>query len=136
MPVYIRVVCSVLSGRAIRIDNIRPFPTTMDLQQDIHMGLMGHEAAFLRLVDKLTNGTKVEINETGTTLRFKPGYVTGGRVTHDCGTTRSLGWFIEALMPLALFSKAPFNLVLSGITNDNVDLSVDALKAVTLPLLK
>lgn len=59
MPVYIRVVCSVLSGRAIRIDNIRPFPTTMDLQQDIHMGLMGHEAAFLRLVDKLTNGTKV-----------------------------------------------------------------------------
>lgn len=33
-------------------------------------------------------------------------------------------------------SKAPFNLVLSGITNDNVDLSVDALKAVTLPLLK
>lgn len=33
-------------------------------------------------------------------------------------------------------SKTPFNLVLSGITNDNVDLSVDALKAVTLPLLK
>lgn len=46
---------------------------------------------------------KVEINETGTTLRFKPGYVTGGKATHDCGTTRSLGWFLEALMPLALF---------------------------------
>lgn len=46
---------------------------------------------------------QVEINETGTTLRFKPGYVTGGRVSHDCGTTRSLGWFIEGLIPLALF---------------------------------
>lgn len=46
---------------------------------------------------------QVEINETGTTLKLKPGYVTGGRVTHDCGTTRSLGWFIEGLMPLALF---------------------------------
>ena len=33
-------------------------------------------------------------------------------------------------------SKSPFDLSLSGITNDDVDLSVDALKAVTLPLLK
>lgn len=33
-------------------------------------------------------------------------------------------------------SKTPFNLNLTGITNDDVDLSVDALKAVTLPLLK
>lgn len=33
-------------------------------------------------------------------------------------------------------SKSPFDLALSGITNDDVDLSVDALKAVTLPLLK
>ncbi|CAM9740500.1 unnamed protein product [Ectocarpus sp. 12 AP-2014] len=131
-----RVVCSVLSGRAIRIDDIRPFPTTTDYQEEVQMGIMGHEAAFLRLVDKLTNGTQVEINETGTTLRFKPGYVTGGRESHDCGTSRSLGWFIEGLLPLALFSKTPFNLTLSGITNDDVDLSVDALKAVTLPLLK
>lgn len=35
-----------------------------------------------------------------------------------------------------VYSKTPFNLTLSGITNDDVDLSVDALKAVTLPLLK
>ncbi|CAM9349486.1 unnamed protein product [Pylaiella littoralis] len=132
-----RVVCSLLSGRAIRIDDIRPFPTTTDYQEEVQMGVMGHEAAFLRLVDKLTNGTQqIEINETGTTLRFKPGYITGGRATHECGTTRSLGWFIEGLLPLALFSKTPFNLTLSGITNDDVDLSVDALKAVTLPLLK
>lgn len=44
-------------------------------------------------------------------------------------------------LPLSSFvvrpdSKTPFNLALSGITNDDVDLSVDALKAVTLPLLK
>lgn len=35
-----------------------------------------------------------------------------------------------------LRSKSRFDLALSGITNDDVDLSVDALKAVTLPLLK
>lgn len=46
---------------------------------------------------------QIEINETGTTLRFKPGYITGGRANHDCGTIRSLGWFIEGLLPLALF---------------------------------
>lgn len=38
--------------------------------------------------------------------------------------------------PSTSCSKTPFNLTLSGITNDDVDLSVDALKAVTLPLLK
>lgn len=43
---------------------------------------------------------------------------------------------ISAAISSVPHSKAPFNLVLSGITNDNVDLSVDALKAVTLPLLK
>ncbi|CAM9300121.1 unnamed protein product [Choristocarpus tenellus] len=103
---------------------------------DWQMGILGHEAAFLRLVDKLTNGTKVEINETGTTLKFKPGYMVGGQATHECGTGRSIGWFIEGIIPLALFSKTPVCLTVSGITNDDLDLSVDALKAVTLPLLK
>ncbi|CAM9679372.1 unnamed protein product [Discosporangium mesarthrocarpum] len=130
-----RVVCSLLSGRALRIDDIRPFPLTTDVEE-VQMGIAGHEASFLRLIDKLTNGTKVEINETGTTLKFRPGYMVGGKVLHDCGTGRSVGWFLEAVMPVALFSKTPVHLTLTGITNDDVDISVDVFKAVTLPLLK
>lgn len=40
------------------------------------------------------------------------------------------------LVSSAARSKTAVNLTLTGITNDDVDLSVDALKAVTLPLLK
>jgi RNA 3'-terminal phosphate cyclase-like protein len=76
-------------------------------------------------------GTKIEINETGTTLRFKPGLLMGGPITHDCGTSRSMGWFIEGILPLAPFCKFPLNLTLSGITNDDLDLSVDILTQVS-----
>ena len=91
-------------------------------------------------------GCHIEINETGTTLRFKPGILTGSSsgsstgtgkvVTHDCGTSRSIGWFIEGILPIALFCKTPVSLVLTGITNDGIDLSVDILRAVTFPLLQ
>ena len=32
-----RVVCSLLSGRAIRIDDIRPFPTRTDYQEEVQV---------------------------------------------------------------------------------------------------
>lgn len=52
-----RLLLSTLSGRSIRIDDIRA--------QDENPGLRGFEASFLRLIEKLTNGCIVEINETG-----------------------------------------------------------------------
>lgn len=52
-----RLVCSTLSGRAIRIDDIR--------SDDQNPGLRDFEASLLRLLEKLTNGCVVEINETG-----------------------------------------------------------------------
>ena len=69
-------------------------------------GLRDHEACLLRLLEKVTNGTVVEINETGTRLRYAPGVVTGGAgLEHDCGTARSIGYFLEPLVCLALFAK-------------------------------
>jgi RNA 3'-terminal phosphate cyclase-like protein len=52
-----RLVCATLSGRTIRIDGIR--------ERDESPGLRDFEANLLRLVEKLTNGCIVEINETG-----------------------------------------------------------------------
>lgn len=52
-----RLVCATLSGRPIRIDDIRA--------DDESPGLRDFEASFLRLLEKVTNGCKVEINETG-----------------------------------------------------------------------
>lgn len=81
-----RIVASILSGRPIRIDGIR--------HKDEKPGLRGlhawtlpvrtltpgsdYEAAFLRLVDKVTNGTEIDINETGmhaVHARYTPAHV-------------------------------------------------------------
>lgn len=42
----------------------------------------------------------------GTSLRYKPGVIIcGGGLVHDCGTSRGIGYFLEALVLLALFAK-------------------------------
>jgi len=42
----------------------------------------------------------------GTSLKYKPGVIVGGAgVFHDCGLVRSVGWFLEPLITLALFGK-------------------------------
>ena len=81
-------------------------------------------------------GCNIEINETGTMLRYRPGLLTGGSITHDCCLSRSIGWFLEGILPLAPFCKANLALDLSGITNDGMDISVDTLNGVTLPFLR
>ena len=44
--------------------------------RDENPGLRECEASLVRLVDKVTNGSRVEINETGTRITFVPGKVT------------------------------------------------------------
>eukprot|EP00957_Ditylum_brightwellii_P043971 3337356-Ditylum_brightwellii.AAC.1 len=52
-----RLITSILSHRSILIRNIRS-------DDVIQPGLHEHEASFLRLLDRMTNGTIVEINAT------------------------------------------------------------------------
>ena len=61
----LRLVLSTLSGRPVRIRNIRA-KSTMP-------GLTESEACLIRLFDKITNGSKIEVNETGTSLFYQPG---------------------------------------------------------------
>eukprot|EP00878_Enallax_costatus_P027957 GHUV01030150.1.p1 GENE.GHUV01030150.1~~GHUV01030150.1.p1 ORF type:complete len:340 (+),score=113.22 GHUV01030150.1:498-1517(+) len=124
-----RLILSTLSGKAIRIDDIRA--------QDQSPGLRDFEANLLRLLEKLTNGCLVEISETGISLRYLPGVIIcGSGISHDCGTSRSIGYFLEPLVLLALFAKRPLSITLKGITNDHVDPSIDTWRTVTLPLLR
>ena len=92
--------------------------------------------SFLQLVEKLSNGTTIEVNETGTRLRMRPGVLIGGRVVHECGASRSIGWFIEYVMLLAVFARRPTWITLKGRTNDDVDPCVDVFRQTTLPLLR
>lgn len=121
-----RLVCATLSGKAIRIDNIR--------SDDESPGIRDYEASLLRLLEKITNGCIVKISPTGTSLKYVPGLLTGGDFKHECPVTRSVGYFLEVLVSLAPFGKSPLAVDLTGITNDDVDISVDLLRVVTMPL--
>ena len=142
-----RLIVSILSNRPILIRNIR----CDDLDQP---GLRDYEASFLRLLDRMTNGSHVEINTTGTQLRFKPGILLGGDVEHDCPVpekdhnpnntdddplhrARGIGWFLEGILPLAMFGKEHLHLTLRGITDGTCDMdpSPDYLQKSILPLL-
>jgi len=59
-------------------------------------------------------------------------------VSHDCGSSRALGYFLEALILIAPFARDPLDAALNGVTNhlNNLDISVDLFRVVTLPLLK
>ncbi|CDH54147.1 18s rrna biogenesis protein [Lichtheimia corymbifera JMRC:FSU:9682] len=123
-----RLILATLSGKVVRIDKIR--------SDDHDPGIRDHEANFLRLLEKVTNGSTIEINYTGTSVLYKPGAIQGGRIEHDCGTDRSISYYLEPMIALAPFSKKPFMLILRGITTDHIDNSVDIIRTVLLPQLK
>lgn len=121
----------MLSGRSVKITKIRT--------DDQSPGLRDYEASFLRLIDKLTDGSRIIINETGTQLRFDPGQLVGckDRVSHDCPKSRSVVYFLDALILLLPFSRNMVKIKFTNcITADNYDISVDSFKAVSIPLLK
>lgn len=89
----------------------------------------------MRLLEKISNGSVIEISHTGTAILLKPGVLTGGPVIHDCPLSRSIGYFLEPVVALAPFNKKPLVLTLRGITTDEKDLSVDLIRTVTLPHL-
>ncbi|KAI0341833.1 18S rRNA biogenesis protein [Trametopsis cervina] len=123
-----RLVLSILSGKPVRIDKIRP--------DDKNPGLRDYEVSLLRLLERITNGTVMEISVTGTAILVKPGVISGGPVTHDCPLSRSIGYFLEPVIMLAPFAKKPLNLTIRGITSDDRDLSADLIRTVTLPHLQ
>ncbi|GES78090.1 18S rRNA biogenesis protein [Rhizophagus clarus] len=123
-----RLILATLSGQIVKIDKIR--------SEDDDPGLRDFEASFLRLLEKVTNGSTIEINYSGTAILYKPGVITGGKIYHECGTSRAIGYFLEPLIALAPFGKQAFDLTLTGITNDNTDISVDSIRTVTLLQLR
>ncbi|GAV68696.1 RTC domain-containing protein/RTC_insert domain-containing protein [Cephalotus follicularis] len=124
----LRLVLATLSGTPILVHDIRADET--------FPGLRPHEVSLLRLIEKVSDDCLVQINPTGTKFKYKPGIMMGGRCEHDCGLSRSIGYFLEPLILLALFAKKPLSIKLTGITNDSKDPSVDTFRSTTLPMLK
>lgn len=71
-------------------------------------------------MDKITNGSRIELNETGTNLYYNPGLLYGGEFEHDCNIQRGIGYYLEGIMILAPFCKNTVNVKLKGITNNTI----------------
>ncbi|GAA6025463.1 hypothetical protein JCM8202_003620 [Rhodotorula sphaerocarpa] len=122
-----RLVLSLLSRKPVRIDRIRP--------DDDEPGLRPYEVSYLRLVEKLTQGSRLEISYTGTSLLFHPGTIQNGQVTHQCPNERGVGWYLEPLLAIAPFGKKDLVLTLRGVTTNGFDASVDTIRTSGLPHL-
>lgn len=123
-----RLILATLSGKNVKIKNIR--------HKDDDPGLREFEASFIRLLDKITNGSNIEVNETGTAILYQPGLLHGGKISHDCCTQRSIGYYLEPLLCLGPFCKKPLEVTLTGVTNDQTDPSVDNIRHGSIPVLK
>ena len=122
---------SLLSGRQIIVKDIR--------SQDENPGLSDYEMSLLKLLEKVTNGSVVNINKTGTRLIFRPGMIDcneGLPIEHECHLARNLTYYLEVVVPLAVFGKTILNLTLKGSTDDNFDQSIDCFKNAWQHLLK
>merc|ERR1712226_1212262 len=121
-----RLALSILSGKPIRISKIR-------IKNITNPGLEEYEANLLKLIDRITNGTNIEINPSGTSLTFVPGILLGGDLTDETymtNTKRGLGYYLEFLFLVAPFCKEKLKIRLQGITNGHsLDISIDVYKA-------
>ena len=77
------------------------------------------------MIDSITNGSKIEVNETGTTVFYQPGMLDGGKIEHECNLQRGIGYYLEALLCLAPFMRMPLNAKLLGVTHNQLDPSVN-----------
>jgi len=123
-----RLVLSTLSGKPVRIKEIR--------SQDDEPGLREFEVNLIRLLDKITNGSRIEVSETGTSLYYQPGLLYGGVIDHECCKLRAVGYYLEVLVALGPFCKKALHVTLKGVTNDANDPSVDTCLSGAIPVLK
>jgi len=126
-----RLVLSLLSARPVKIEEIRS-------KVDLNIGVSAYEVSFIQLLDKLCNGSKFKINETGTEVTLIPGSLLGDTVSHSCDISRPLSYYLEPILLLAPFCKKPLNLTLRGKLQNDINgyTSIYKLKNAALPIME
>jgi len=122
------MVMAVLAQKSLRVTKIR--------LMDREPGLTDDEAAFARLLGEMTNGSVIEVNETGTAISIQPGSIRGGSINLTAKPNVHLILLLQRLLPLAPFAKAPLNVVLAGGYTDGGSCNADYFRNVTLPFME
>ncbi|CAH8869099.1 unnamed protein product [Trichobilharzia szidati] len=99
-------------------------------------GVDDAEVCLLKLVDEISNGSIIKINDTGTAVTIFPGTLVGGTFTFECSKSRGLGYYVEFLLMVAPFCKTPIEAILTGVTNIPHDPSLDMIIQSWLPIYK
>ncbi|KAL5965392.1 RNA 3'-terminal phosphate cyclase-like protein [Taenia solium] len=123
-----KVLLSVVSNRPVHIRNVR--------SRSRNPGVTSAEVDFLKLINEISNGAIVEVNDTGCNVFFSPGTLIGGEVEFTCSSERGIGYYLEPIVLLCSFTKTPLILTLRGVTNNRIDPSVDVIMQSWLPFLK
>ncbi|VDK37150.1 unnamed protein product [Taenia asiatica] len=134
-----KVLLSVVSNRPVHIRNVR--------SRSRNPGVTSTEVDFLKLINEISNGAIVEVNDTGESFTFtiwvkgcnvffSPGTLIGGEVEFTCSSERGIGYYLEPIVLLCSFTKIPLILTLNGVTNNRIDPSVDVIMQSWLPFLK
>ncbi|XP_053684175.1 probable RNA 3'-terminal phosphate cyclase-like protein [Sabethes cyaneus] len=124
-----RLILSTLSGKPITIRDIR-------VLDEEGPGLREYESNLLKLLDRITNGTRIRIEQDGTSVSYQPGLLHGGEIQHECCVERGIGYYLDVLVALGPFCKLPLDVTLTGVTNSVESPSVDHIKASAFATLK
>ena len=127
----LKIAYSFILNRPIKLSNIRSDST--------NPGMTQYEISFLRLVCEVSNGTKININQTGTGFTLIPGTITnnyGDELEFECDKSRCITYYAEGLIPICLYGKESLHIKLKGITNNLIDNSVDSFQMSTCVLLQ
>ncbi|KAK4467394.1 hypothetical protein MN116_008822 [Schistosoma mekongi] len=124
----VKIALSLVSRKGLLLKHIR--------HKDNRPGVYDAEVCLLKLVDKLSNGTVININDRGTIVTVSPGTLIGGDFSFDCSNTRSIGYCVEFLLMIAPFCKVPIEATLTGISNNLHDPSIGMIAQPWLPIYR
>lgn len=111
-----QLALAAITGRDIAIRRIR--------EKEQEPGLRAHELLLLRMVEHVSSGTSIDISPTGTSVRMRPGALTGTQVGQSLDVRegeRSVSFYLEPLLLMGCLSRFGITFSLIGVTFDAID---------------
>ncbi len=119
---------AALSGRKLKIDNIRP--------RRSRPGLQAQHISAVRAVNKVTKGSVSGAKRFSSGLEFEPGEVRAGRYSFETGTAGSTTLVFQTLLPVLCFADEESVVTIHGGTHNPGAPPVEYLTECFLPLVR